>query len=38
MQGLREWGQQQLVNGGVEANSGLGKAITYFQRHYEGLT
>lgn len=38
MQGLREWGQQQLDSGGVEANSGLGKAIAYFQRHYQGLT
>ena len=38
MQGLREWGQQQLESGTVEANSGLGKAIAYFERHYEGLT
>ncbi|MCB1807991.1 MAG: IS66 family transposase [Candidatus Competibacteraceae bacterium] len=38
MQGLREWGQQQLDRGAVEANSGLGKAIGYFERHYPGLT
>ena len=38
MQGLREWGQQQIDSAAVEANSGLGKAIGYFERHYEGLT
>jgi hypothetical protein len=38
MQGLRDWGQQQLDDGVVEANSGLGKTIGYFQRHYESLT
>ena len=38
MQALRDWGQQQLESGAVEANSGLGKAIGYFERHYESLT
>lgn len=37
MQTLRDWGQQQIDTGSVEANSGLGKAIAYFDRHYEGL-
>ena len=38
MERLREWGQQQLDSAAVEANSGLGKAIGYYVRHYEGLT
>ena len=38
MEQLRDWGQQQLDSGEVEANSGLGKAIDYFRRHYEALT
>lgn len=38
MERLRAWGQQQLESGSVEANSGLGKAIGYFERHYPGLT
>ena len=38
MQQLRDWGQQQLDSGAVEANSGLGKAIGYYLRHYAGLT
>jgi len=38
MQRLRQWGQQQLDSGSVEANSGLGKAIGYYLRHYDGLT
>jgi len=37
MQELRDWGQQQLDSGVVEANSGLGKAIGYYVRHYESL-
>ena len=37
MERLREWGQQQL-QGEVEANSALGKAISYFDNHYQGLT
>ncbi len=35
---IREWGQQQLESATVEANSGLGQAIGYFDRHFEGLT
>jgi len=38
METLRDWGQQQLDSGEVEANSGLGQAIGYFGRHFEGLT
>lgn len=38
MQQLRDWGQRPLESGAVEANSGLGKAIGYFERHYESLT
>lgn len=38
MEQLRAWGQQQLERGAVEANSGLGQAIGYFNRHYQGLT
>ena len=35
---LRTWGQEKLASGAVEDNSGLGKAIGYFERHYERLT
>lgn len=37
MEQLRDWGRQQLASEAVEANSGLGQAIGYFDRHYEGL-
>ncbi len=35
---LRDWGQQQLDSDAVEVNSGLGQAISYLLRHYQGLT
>lgn len=35
---IRAWGCQHLLDGSVEENSGLGKAIRYFDKHYEGLT
>ena len=38
MEELRQWGQLQLDTEETEANSGLGKAIAYFLRHFEGLT
>jgi transposase len=38
LEAIREWGQAQLASGAVEANSGLGQAIGYYTRHYEGLT
>lgn len=37
MERIRDWGQQQLDAGTVEANSGLGQAIGYYQRHYHEL-
>jgi transposase len=38
MQELREWMEAQFAGKQVEPNSGLGKAITYFLRHWKGLT
>jgi transposase len=38
MEQIRDWGAKQLEDGAVEANSGLGQAIGYFARHFEGLT
>ena len=38
MDALRAWGQQQLASGEVEENSGLGKAIAYFENQFSGLT
>jgi transposase len=38
MERLRQWGQQQLHERKVEANSGLGQAITYMLKHWEKLT
>lgn len=38
MEALCEWGQSELDHDRVEANSGLGKAIGYFLRHYKPLT
>jgi hypothetical protein len=38
MEQIRAWGQAQLDSGAVEVNSGLGKAIAYFERHFEPLT
>ena len=38
MEQIRTWGQEQLSGDGVEANSGLGQAIGYFERHFVGLT
>jgi transposase len=35
---LRKWGQEQLAQHKTEPNSGLGKAITYFERHWNALT
>ncbi len=35
---IRDWGQCQLDDKTVEENSGLGKAIRYFIKHYAGLT
>ena len=38
MKTLQEWMQTQFAQHLVEPNSGLGKAITYFLRHWKGLT
>lgn len=38
MEKIKTWGQTQLDTEVVEANSGLGKAIRYFIKHYHGLT
>ncbi len=37
MEGIREWGYQHQIDGSVEENSGLGKALRYFEKHYDGL-
>lgn len=38
MNEIRTWGEQQFSNETVEENSTLGKAIAYFNRHFERLT
>ncbi|WP_299018113.1 IS66 family transposase [uncultured Photobacterium sp.] len=38
MKQIRDWGEAELANGNVEENSSLGKAVSYFNKHYEGLT
>ena len=38
MKTLHEWLEAQFAQHLVEPNSGLGKAITYFLRHWKGLT
>jgi len=38
MDGLEQWINRQFAERLVEPNSGLGKALTYLQRHWKGLT
>ncbi len=38
MEEIKSWGQTHLDQGTVEENSGLGCAIAYFIKHYEGLS
>ncbi len=38
MEQLRQWGQRQLGDHMVEANSGLGQAISYMLKHWSTLT
>ncbi|HWH48487.1 MAG TPA: IS66 family transposase [Burkholderiales bacterium] len=38
MESLREWFDEQIRERKAEPNSGLGKAIQYFQRHWKALT
>jgi transposase len=35
---IKNWGEERLANGDIEANSSLGHAVNYFIKHYEGLT
>jgi transposase len=35
---IKLWGETHLADETIEANSGLGKAIRYFIKHYEGLS
>jgi len=37
MEEIKTWGETHLAKETVEANSGLGKAISYFINHYVGL-
>jgi transposase len=38
MEEIQSWGNTHLKNDTVEENSGLGKAIRYFDKHFDGLT
>jgi hypothetical protein len=38
MQSLEAWCEDQLANPQTEENSGLGKAIRYFLKHFDGLS
>ena len=38
MEKIKDWGIEHLNNNTVEENSGLGKAICYFNKHYHELT
>ncbi len=38
MEGLENWFQEQIAERKVEPNSGLGQAISYFQKHWAKLT
>src|SRR6516162_6284327 len=38
MDSLEQWINRQFAERLVEPNSGLGKALTYLQRHWKGLT
>jgi len=38
MDGLQQWMDAQLKENKVEPNSGLGKAISYMLKHWQGLT
>jgi len=38
MEAILHWGQAHFTHKTVEENSGLGNAIRYFIKHYEGLT
>jgi hypothetical protein len=38
MEEIKSWGETHLANETVEENSGLGRAIRYFIKHYVGLS
>jgi len=38
MLAIKTWGETHFKEGTIEENSGLGKAIGYFIKHYDGLT
>ena len=38
MERIKLWGEAHFASGTVEENSGLGRAIRYFIKHYQGLT
>ena len=38
MEEIKLWGETHFANETVEENSGLGKAIRYFIKHYDGLS
>lgn len=38
MEKIRTWGNDKLESETVDENSGLGKAIRYFDKHFDGLT
>lgn len=38
MEEIQDWCEQQLATGAVEENGGLGQAMTYFLKHFEGLS
>ena len=38
LEAIKSWGEKHFTNESIEENSGLGKAIRYFLKHYDGLS
>lgn len=38
MSEIKSWSEDKLLSGDIEENSGLGKAVRYFIKHFDGLT
>lgn len=38
LEAIKSWGETHFANESIEENSGLGKAIRYFLKHYQGLS
>ncbi|UAL42603.1 IS66 family transposase [Shewanella inventionis] len=38
LEAIKSWGEKHFTNESIEKNSGLGKAIRYFLKHYDGLS